>query len=302
MSVAILERAAIGRPITRLGASIFPLYLPGQPAPFSFTTGISGDVTVSEKPNAEVPILQVTNREPLPVLIHEGQLLDGGRQTRTVNVSILVPAGITLDIPVSCVESGRWHGGDRFVDSNRMASRRVRRAKQMGVRENLSYDSSRHSDQGSVWSAVDYELNSRQVASSSSNYRDIEEVFENDSQIAEAIDELVKCGPLTEQRGVVVAHGSRVVSAEIFATYEALHINWEAVIRGIILDAPGQAKSRPSATAVLRFLRGISVGEIVTAPGVGLGTEEHVKSRVLIAHGLSHEGVLVHASAFALAA
>jgi len=302
MSVAILERAAIGRPITRLGASIFPLYLPGQSSPFSFTTGISGDVTVSEKPNPEVPTLQVTNREPLPVLIREGQLLDGGRQTRTVNVSILVPAGITLDIPVSCVESGRWRGGDRFVDSNRMASRRVRRANQMGVRENLSYDTSRHSDQGAVWSAVDFELNSRQVASSSSNYRDIEEIYENDSQVAEAIDDLVSRAPLADQRGVVVAHGSRVVSAEIFATYEALQVNWEAVIRGIILDAPRQVKSRPSATAVQRFLHGISVGEIVRIPGVGLGTEEHVKSRALVAHGLSHEGILVHASAFALAA
>jgi len=302
MSVAILERAAIGRPITRLGASIFPLYLPGQSASFSFTTGISGDVTVSEKPEAEVPTLQVTNREPLPVLIHEGQVLDGGRQTRTVNVSILVPAGVTLDIPVSCVESGRWHGGDRFVDSNRMASRRVRRAKQMGVRENLSYDSSRHSDQGAVWSAVDYELNVRHVASSSSNYRDIEEIYNNDSQIADAIDELVGRGPLADQRGVVVAHGSRVVSAEIFATYEALRINWEAVIRGIILDAPRQVKSQPSATRVQKFLHRISTGDIVNAPGLGLGTEQHVKSKGLIAHGLSHEGMLVHASAFALAA
>ena len=110
MSVAVLEQAAIGRPINRLGASIFPVYLPGQGLPFHFVSGAASGIVVGEKASAEVPTLQVTNPNGHAVLIPEGQVLDGGHQTRTVNVSILVPAGATIDIPVSCVEAGRWGG------------------------------------------------------------------------------------------------------------------------------------------------------------------------------------------------
>jgi len=300
MTVAILEHAAIGRPITRLGASIYPIYLLGQSTGFSFTTGITPDVTISEKVNAEVPTLQVTNLGGIPVLIPEGQVLDGGRQTRTTNVSILVPAGATIDIPVSCVEAGRWGGSDGFYDSNRKTSRRVRRAKQMGVRENIQSFGSRNSDQSDVWNAVDRELFSRNVNSKSANFRDLEGVMHENSDIAGAIEDLVSRGPMPEQRGIVVTHGTRVVSAEFYATNSALQCNWEALIRGVIMDAPGQESPRPSAAAVLKFLRRLATSEIITAPGVGLGVEEHIKSSHLVGHSLSVDDTLVHASAFAL--
>jgi hypothetical protein len=235
-------------------------------------------------------------------LIPEGQVLDGGHQTRTVNVSILVPAGATIDIPVSCVEAGRWGGGNSFTNSDRFANRRVRRAKMEGVRENLRYGDNKRSDQGAVWNAVDFELNRKGIHSPSANFRDIEDFAQRDQASARAIEDLVRRGPLAGQQGVVVAHGQRIVNAELFATHEALCANWEALMRGIVLDAPGDHNLRPSATAALKFLSRLSKAEIITKPGVGLGTEEHVRSTRLVGHSLSFEGALVHASAFALAA
>jgi hypothetical protein len=302
MSVAVLEQAAIGRPINRLGASIFPVYLPGKGLPFHFVSGAASGIVVGEKPDAEVPTLQVTNPNGHAVLIPEGQVLDGGHQTRTVNVSILVPAGATIDIPVSCVEAGRWGGGNSFTNSDRFANRRVRRAKMEGVRENLRYGDNKRSDQGAVWNAVDFELNRKGIHSPSANFRDIEDFAQRDQASARAIEDLVRRGPLAGQQGVVVAHGQRIVNAELFATHEALCANWEALMRGIVLDAPGDQKLRTSATAALKFLSRLSKAEIISKPGVGLGTEEHVRSTRLVGHSLSFEGALVHASAFALAA
>ena len=302
MSVAVLEQAAIGRPINRLGASIFPVYLPGQGLPFHFVSGAASGIVVGEKASAEVPTLQVTNPNGHAVLIPEGQVLDGGHQTRTVNVSILVPAGATIDIPVSCVEAGRWGGGNSFTNSDRFANRRVRRAKMEGVRESLRHSDSKRSDQGAVWHAVDYELNRKGIHSPSANFRDIEDFAQRDNASAQAIQDLVRRGPLPGQQGVVIAHGQRIVNAELFATHEALLANWEALMRGIVLDAPGDHNLRPSATAALKFLSRLAKAEIITKPGVGLGTEEHVRSTRLVGHSLSFEGALVHASAFALAA
>jgi hypothetical protein len=92
------------------------------------------------------------------------------------------------------------------------------------------------------------------------------------------------------------------VSAELFATHEALTANWEALVRGILLDAPGQTNLRPSATSALKFLSRLASAEIISKPGVGLGVEEHVRSSRLVGQSLSFNGALVHASAFALAA
>jgi hypothetical protein len=302
MSVTILEQAAIGRPITRLGASIYPIYMPAQGLHFHFATGAATGLKVSEKTDAEVPTLQVTNPNQHPVLIPEGQVLDGGHQTRTVNVSILVPAGATIDIPVTCVEAGRWGGTQSFTNSDRFANRRIRRAKTEGVIDGLQYDEHRRSDQSAVWGAVNYELHRKGVESTSANFRDIEDFARRDAATAEAIEDLVRRGPLPGQLGVAIAHGRRVVNAEIFASHEALLANWEALVRGIMLDAPGNLNVRPSATSVLKFLRRLAQAQIVSRPGVGLGTEEHVRSSRLVGHSLSFHGTLVHASAFALAA
>ena len=302
MSVAVLEFAAVGRPIHKLGAALYPVYLPGQALGLSFSTGSAAGITVSEKPDAEVPTLQVTNAGITAVLIPEGQVLDGGLQTRTVNVSILVPAGATIDIHVSCVEAGRWAGGSDFTRANRYVNRRVRRAKAEGVRDNLARGGDKRSDQSAVWAAVDHELKLKGVHSTSANFRDIEQFAERDQFVALAIQDLVRRGPLPAQQGVVVAHGSRIVSAELFATHDALAANWEALVRGILLDAPGQTNLRPSATAALKFLSRLSSAEIISKPGVGLGVEEHVRSSRLVGQSLSLNVSLVHASAFALAA
>ena len=52
--------------------------------------------------------LAVKNAGALPVLIIDGDVLLGLKQDRVLNTTILVPAQSTLEIPVSCIEAGRW--------------------------------------------------------------------------------------------------------------------------------------------------------------------------------------------------
>ena len=42
------------------------------------------------------------------LLLLDGEELVGAKQNRIVNLTILVAAGQSLHIPVSCVEAGRW--------------------------------------------------------------------------------------------------------------------------------------------------------------------------------------------------
>src|SRR5687768_14063418 len=52
--------------------------------------------------------LLVKNRSPRAILILDGEELVGAKQNRIVNLTILVAAESTLEIPVTCVEAGRW--------------------------------------------------------------------------------------------------------------------------------------------------------------------------------------------------
>src|SRR6185437_2130827 len=66
------------------------------------------DVSVTETEQATVPELRLMSKGDLPTLILGGEQVIGGLQHRIVNTTLLVPARSVFDLPVSCVEQGRW--------------------------------------------------------------------------------------------------------------------------------------------------------------------------------------------------
>lgn len=300
-ALSLLENASIGYPITRGGVSLFPVYIRIKDA--LITTGPATGVIITERPDASVPSLVVHNPTGSPVLLLEGETVSGGRQNRVLNVSVLVPAGATVDIPVSCVEQGRWGGGREFDRSPSLAPRRVRREKLHGVNRHVAEGGHKFSDQGAVWHVVNNELNRLGVNNDTHSLLDTEHVIQQRHDIAAAVDELVQRGPLPGQCGVIVAHGGRTVSADVFANPDLLACQWSAIVQAAMLDAPGpEVHGRPSASKALSFLRKFCSGEARLAPGVGLGREHHVAAKRLVGQALVWDDVLVHASAFASAA
>ena len=299
--MTVLEHAAVGAPITRVGVSLFPVHL-FQPLAVPVVTGTPGAVEVAEAESESVPTLTVTSTIDDPFLLVEGETVAGGLQHRTLNVSVLVPPRARLDIPVSCVEAGRWGGSRAFTGTSGQTSRRVRRAKSAGVAQSLRQTGSKHSDQGAVWDTVDFELDRMGVSSSTRNFADSDAVFAQHDRLARAADELIARGPLPGQCGVVMSHGSRVVAAEVLAGADLLAAQWAQIVRAALLDAPGQVAGRPSASKALRFLRRLATGDATRADGVGLGIEHHVRTRRLVGQVLTWDDTLVHAAGFALAA
>jgi hypothetical protein len=69
-----------------------------------------GSVQITEVNDAgQVSALKVVVNGTLPVLLLDGEELVGAKQNRVVNLTIMAPPQRTTVIPVSCVESGRWH-------------------------------------------------------------------------------------------------------------------------------------------------------------------------------------------------
>lgn len=295
-----LAHASVGSPITRVGSSFFPVYL-HQSAP-DILAGPNSHIVVTERPGASVPTLLVANPNSSPVLITEGETLNGGWQNRVVNVSVLVPASAEIEIPVSCVEAGRWGGAREFVGRGPKAPRRVRRGATASVTDNMREGRNRLANQSAVWAAVDHELNAGGIAAPTRAVAQLQERERRDQQLAQAIAELTVGGPLPGQCGIVVAFGRRVVAADVYATHEMLRNSWEMLIRGYMLESRSEPKGEPSATKALRFLQKASNRVVAVSEGVGLGREHRIASSKIAGQALTVDDVLVHASAFALAA
>lgn len=297
--VPALDRVAVGAPITRLGVSLFPLYL-HQAAPDIAAPG--GDVAIEELPDAAVPTVRFTNGAGLPVLVPAGSTISGGRQNRMVNVSVLLPSEATLDVPVSCVQAGRWSGERAFTVGSSFAPRRVRRTNDLTVEANLRHGLGARADQSSVWATVDHELDREGVRSQTRDLAELEHAVARDERRIAAIAELVARGPLPGQSGLAVAHGARMLAADLFATPELLARNWEALVRSHLAELPHGNVGHPSASRVLRFVRRFAAAPASVTEGSGLGRELHVATDRIAGQALELDDVVVHASAFALAA
>ena len=294
-----LDRVAVGAPITRLGVSLFPLYL-HQVAPD--ISGPGEDVVIEELADAQVPTVRFTNGSGLPVLVPAGSTISGGRQNRMVNVSVLLPATATLDVPVSCVQAGRWSGERGFTAGRSFAPRRVRRTNELTVEHNLRNGRGARADQSSVWATVDHELDRESALSITRDLEELEREIGRDTRRAAAIDELIARGPLPGQNGLAVAHGSRVLAADVFASPALLARNWEPLVRSHLAELPTGPVSHPSASRVLRFVRRFATTRCTVSQAAGLGRELHAATDRIAGQALELDDVLIHASAFALAA
>lgn len=116
---------------------------------------LSGFAIEEVSDSGSVPFLSASNSTPFGVLLIAGQLVKGGKQNRGVSTDILVMAGQTAKIPVTCVEQGRWNGrpGERFRAAG-VEPISIRSAKFRGVCHSRRSDRGFVANQGEVWQDI----------------------------------------------------------------------------------------------------------------------------------------------------
>ena len=297
MSVPSLDTVAIGWPITRLGVSFFPVYLATNGLP-AIETGNTSELVVDELDEPSVNALRVRNPGDKPLLVVEGEHFLGGKQNRAVNVTVLVPALGDLEIPVSCLEQGRWGRRRAARRDEAFTATRVRAAKNAGVAASMRRSGSRDGDQGAVWREVDEMLNRASVQSATTAAADMNRApHRHQPSRTTTIEKLVARGPLPGQCGIVVVHGRRVTAMDLFGAPHLLVAHWGALVRSHLLESP-VANGKPSATMVLEIVRRFSSAQEQETPGVGLGVEHRVADDRVTGHALTLNGALVHAAFF----
>ena len=297
MIIPTLDTVAVGWPLTRLGVSFFPVYLAANDLP-AITTGEASGLVVDELDTPSVPTLRVGNPGDRPVLVVEGEHFLGGQQNRAVNVTVLVPALANLEIPVSCLEQGRWGCRRPARRDEAFTANRVRAAKDAGVAESIRRRGSRDGNQAAVWREVEDMLSHASVRSATAAATDMKRAaHRREPSRAAAIETLVARGPRPGQCGIVVVHGRWVTAMDVFGAPHLLAAHWGALIRSHLLEPP-VATGRPSATRVLEVVRRFASARAQEAPGVGLGVEHRTAGDRLTGHALTLNGALVHAAFF----
>ena len=121
MSVA-LPTLRVGDPVRHEALSVFPLFSDANDGvDYRLSDEALADESLLVEEVSEggsVPDLLVENKGDVRVLFLEGEELVGAKQNRILNTSVLVAAHTKIEIPVSCVEQGRWGYKSRYFGSS----------------------------------------------------------------------------------------------------------------------------------------------------------------------------------------
>lgn len=121
-----------------------------------------------------VACLKVRNPCRSDVLLPSDLVVDGGKQARVVARSVIIPASSIVEVPVRCVEEGRWHARDSrtaqsFEVSESVSSdsrEHLARLRQSSLRRRKCFDL----DQSEVWTHVASTLDREDLTSETSSY------------------------------------------------------------------------------------------------------------------------------------
>jgi hypothetical protein len=201
-------------------------------------------VKVTEISDAgSVPVLQVHNALDVRVFLMDGQELVGAKQNRILNTDVVVPAGKTLNIPVSCVEQGRWRPVSVQFSHGKSSHHALRRAKMERVRASLKRTGTHDADQGAVWQEVQACLVAAGAASPTSALSDA--YAQQDEELTRFRETL----HMPESAvGVAVFHDGKFQGLDLFDRHSTLKYFWESLVDSYAIDFLN-ASVQPSASA-----------------------------------------------------
>ena len=297
-----LTQVSIGFPISMQNLTMFPLEAETSEKEnyLDFTEQVKlGTVEVTEVDTAgSVPSLFVKNKTKEAVFILDGEHLVGAKQDRVVNLSILLPPAKKIEIPVSCVEQGRWNRtSEYFFSEGKMHFNRGRRSRQRSVSESLAQRKSRRSNQQEVWNDISAKESLMGTHSRTSSMRDMYNSFD---EILSLIKEGMRPSP--NQVGSLFSINGRIIGFDLFNSRDTLNKHLEKLVESMAVDAlEYRMKSPPPGREQARdFIEEFSALETAKYPALGLGEDVRAYSDRLTASALVHKNKAVHVSGFIL--
>ncbi len=284
----------VGEPVEHRGIVVTPLF-PGRDPGCAYLTldqALPQGFAITEKSaGGSVPELVVRNPLGEDVLLYDGEELVGAKQNRILNVAVLVGAGTSIPIPVTCVEEGRWSTRSAFFDAaQHMSHAHLRRlkAEQLAARP-----LERGVAQRAVWDEVRAKSARMNVASPTLASSDVFAAHRG------ALGELEQAFPIQPgQSGAVLALGD-TLCVDWVSRPDAFERLWPKLRRGYLLDALERLDGRPTPFArVAGFLDEVADAPSTHGPTPGRGEDVRLRGPGVIGSGLELDGELLQLAAF----
>jgi hypothetical protein len=287
-----LERLQLSEPSVCRGLAVYSLQLiDGETLRGSWFTldrAVSqGVLRVTEKGGGSVPevVVENTSRDG-HVLIMAGEVISGGKQTRTVREDVVVAPGQRIELGVFCVEKHRWQGDSSFGAANQLVPQSIRKELRQGA------------DQARVWSEVD--RNNRALGAENAT-GSIELALKSrvvSDKLAEVRRKILPEVPRGTVGYLFVARG-RAVGAEMFGSEAMARELLPKLLDSYSVDfvlqdfGPDWRAGGGHTAAIDFYNRMRRVGSQRSAtPGSGSGIR--TRNDGLLGDGVSLDGVLVH--------
>ena len=300
---ATLNEVKLGDPQHYRNMSVFPLLFSGKSKLEYLMLGKAlneGIIMITEiSENGSVPELKLINMSETYILLLDGEELEGAKQNRVLNTTLLVPPKSELKVPVSCTEQGRWNQvSAAFQHSGKFLFKRARENKMSSVHQSLKYGQGYQSNQEEVWNDISQLQSKRSIHSPTSAMKDIYDKEKGN------LDDFLKAFPLIEgQCGIIVGLGGQVVGLEYLSSSERYLDVHRQLIESYTMDALVENLSGEKTELTLeesqRFLEQIWSASQETFRSAAAGTDVRLESEHLVGSGLVEGEELIHLSAFA---
>lgn len=182
--------------------------------------------------------LTVQNKTDVPVFLMSGEIVRGGKQDRVLSEDQIVAARSLQDIPVFCVERGRWQylnaEEDAGPDSKVYAFAGYYQVAAGDIRHTLSASG----DQEEVWEKVGRITHHHSSGSSTHAYAALETAEDFTRRRNAYLDFFAdKFTELDQMVGIVAVSGDRVIAVDIFGHPTLMSRQLQPLLHSYITDA-----------------------------------------------------------------
>lgn len=257
-------------------------------------------VEITEKGGGTVPALIARNQAADAVLILDGEQLIGARQNRMTNRSILLPAHSETEIPVYCMEQGRWQHRSHAMSTNDYVSptkvrKYARKVEADQAERGLAASPSMLSTaQGGVWNEI---ARVSEKLGSDSSTGALDAAY--DLSVSRIDKWLPHFPRVPGQVGLLAFVHNQPLGLDVIggrALYARLH---HRLLYGYVVDAMTSERSATSPAPVTAeaYLERVRTARKTESPSAGAGRYT-VLSGTVVGGELTNDERLVHLSAF----
>jgi hypothetical protein len=208
-------------------------------------------VKIQEIADGSVNGLTFVNKADRPVFVMAGEVIIGGKQDRIIGRNTVIPAKTTQEVPVFCVEHGRWDGQTKeFTTAKALAHGRLR-------------GQASYAAQQDVWNEVAAKNKVRKTESASDTYRKVAQqqsdgtLSSMEKQIDAALAK-IPAADRTRMVGYAVALNGNVATVDMFGSPALFKKLETKLVRSYLTEAVDVAAQKnvkpPSPADVKSFM------------------------------------------------